>query len=296
TPYSVTPRRDDPSSSGWSIARCSACARSSSGWSSGRCGSRRITRPSADSSTGRSAASRQCSSARPTRGSTSRPSVSPPGRARGGSTPGSRRATRSGWRSSGPRRRDTASSTPPSICTVGSASTSTTRSIATTSGRRPSSSRSAPRPGSSPRWAKRSPAGSPVIVARGSSDLTRRVMEVDHLFLALGHETFESDGARFVRDREFPGIHDANHVADVTVDTPEAVERLLARADREFAHCNHRLFLLDARTPPAVEAGLLLRGYERSDFLFLVLEGTLTGVARGHDVRALEDEAGAAAG
>jgi GNAT superfamily N-acetyltransferase len=132
-------------------------------------------------------------------------------------------------------------------------------------------------------------------MTRGSTDLVRRVMDVDHLFLSLGHETFESEGARFVRDREFPGIHDANHVADVTVDTPDAVEQLLARADREFAHCNHRLFLLDALTPPAVEAGLLLRGYERSDFLFLVLEGALIGVAPAHDVRALEDEAGWAA-
>jgi GNAT superfamily N-acetyltransferase len=132
-------------------------------------------------------------------------------------------------------------------------------------------------------------------MTRGSTDLVRRVMDVDHLFLSLGHETFESEGARFVRDRKFPGIHDANHVAYVTVDTPEAVERLLARADREFAHCHHRLFLLDALTPPAVEAGLLLRGYERSDFLFLVLEGALTGVAPAHDVRALEDDAGWAA-
>jgi GNAT superfamily N-acetyltransferase len=128
-----------------------------------------------------------------------------------------------------------------------------------------------------------------------ASELVHRAMQVDHLFLALGHETFEGDGGRFVRDREFPGIHDANHVAAVTADTPEAVERLLERADREFAHCSHRLFLLDAWTPPVVEAVLLLRGYERSDSLFLVLEAALTGVAPAHDVRALEDEAGWAA-
>src|SRR5262249_57117350 len=85
------------------------------------------------------------------------------------------------------------------------------------------------------------------------------------------------------------------HVADASAETPEAVERLVARADREFAHCQPRLFLVDALTPPAVEAGLLLRGYERSDFLFLVLEGALTGAASPHDVRALEDEAGWAA-
>ena len=80
--------------------------------------------------------------------------------------------------------------------------------------------------------------------AREETDLVRRAMGVDHLFLALGHETFEAEGARFVRDRDYPGIHDANHVSGVSADTPEAVERLLVRADREFAHC-----ATSARTP-----------------------------------------------
>jgi GNAT superfamily N-acetyltransferase len=131
--------------------------------------------------------------------------------------------------------------------------------------------------------------------AREETDLVRRAMDVDHLFLALGHETFEAEGARFVRDRDYPGIHDANHVSRVSADTPEAVERLFVHADREFAHCAHRLFLLDAQTPPAVEAVLLLHGYERSDSLFLLLPGGLAGTAPPHDVRALEGEEGWAA-
>ena len=123
------------------------------------------------------------------------------------------------------------------------------------------------------------------------AELTRRAVAVDGNFLALGHEVFEADGARFVRNRSLPRIHDANYVSDVTVATPDAVERLLARVDREYPHTRHRQFLLDASTPPAVEAALILRGYEHSASLLLLLEGALQGAARAHDVRRIAGEA-----
>ena len=122
------------------------------------------------------------------------------------------------------------------------------------------------------------------------SELTRRATAVDLAFLALGHETFEAEGARFVRDPSLPAIHDANYVSDVSAATPDAVERLLARVDREFVHCRHRQFLLHASTPPAVEAALVLRGYEHSASLILVLEGALAGTPPAHDVRPLAGE------
>jgi GNAT superfamily N-acetyltransferase len=127
------------------------------------------------------------------------------------------------------------------------------------------------------------------------AELSRRALAVDRAFLALGHETFEADGARFVRDRTLPAIHDANYVSDVTAATPDAVEHLLARVEREFPYARHRQFLLDASTPPAVEAALILRGYEHSASLLLVLEGALHGSAPAHDVRPLADEVGWAA-
>ena len=59
--------------------------------------------------------------------------------------------------------------------------------------------------------------------------------------------------ARFVRDTRF-GVYDANHVADITASTPEEIGRLLARVETEFAHCTHRKFHVDFRTPPAFSA------------------------------------------
>jgi ribosomal protein S18 acetylase RimI-like enzyme len=127
---------------------------------------------------------------------------------------------------------------------------------------------------------------------RHAGDLTRHALAVDRGFLALGHETFEADGARFVRDLRVPAIHDANFVSDVMVKTPQEIERLLARVEQEFAGVRHRQFLLDAATSPAMEAALVLRGYEHAATLILVLEGTLRGVPEPHDVRPLADEAG----
>src|SRR6516164_4039520 len=123
------------------------------------------------------------------------------------------------------------------------------------------------------------------------AELTSRAVAVDGDFLALGHEVFDADGARFVRDRRLPRIHDANYVSDVTVATPDALERLLARVDREYPHTRHRQFLLHASTPPAVEAALLLRGYEHSASLVLLLESAMQGAARAHDVRPISSEA-----
>src|SRR4029453_7533271 len=104
-----------------------------------------------------------------------------------------------------------------------------------------------------------------------SPDLTRRAFAVDQAFLALGHQTFDAEGARFVRAPEYPTVHDANHVHAGCTVTPDAVVRLLERADREFAHCRHRLARLDPDTPPVVEAMLVVRGHRREPTALLPL-------------------------
>ena len=93
-------------------------------------------------------------------------------------------------------------------------------------------------------------------------DLARRALAVNQANLALGHEVFAADGATFVRDTRFPRVYDANHVADITASTPNEIDRLFARAEAEFAHCAHRKFHVDFRTPPAFEARLQLDGYQ----------------------------------
>ena len=125
-----------------------------------------------------------------------------------------------------------------------------------------------------------------------NNNLIARALDVNAANLALGHETFDSDGARFVRNRDVPDIYDANHVAAITASTPDEIDRLLARVEREFDGYRHRMFHTDYRTPPPFEARLLLDGYERSDALVLLLEGDLRGEPKPHDIRPIDDDAG----
>lgn len=108
---------------------------------------------------------------------------------------------------------------------------------------------------------------------QASPSAASAALDVVHAQLALGHSSFEAEGARFVRDPSLPRIYDANFVWSVRTETAEALERLLARVEREYAGLGHRAFRLDPRTPPLVAARLALEGYERSDSLALVLEG-----------------------
>ena len=124
------------------------------------------------------------------------------------------------------------------------------------------------------------------------NDLARRALAVDLALLALGNETFEAEGALFARNRDLPLERDANFVARVTASTPDEIERLLARVEREFAGLPYRRFDADHNTPPAFEARLLLDGYRREETIVSVLEGDLVGEAKPFDIRPVEDEAG----
>lgn len=122
------------------------------------------------------------------------------------------------------------------------------------------------------------------------TDLTRRALAVNQANLALGHQTFTADGGTFVRDPEFPRVYDANHAANITATTPDEIECLFARADKEFSHCNHLAFHTDFLTPPAFEARLQLDGYQSSQALVMLLEGELRGVPKPCDIRPVDSD------
>lgn len=120
--------------------------------------------------------------------------------------------------------------------------------------------------------------------------LVRRAVEVNWRNLALGHDVFEADGAIFVRNLSLPGIYDANFVFDATVSNAEDVERLLARAAREYEHAARLTFRVGPFTPPALEARLALEGYERTKAIVLILEGPLRAEARPFEIRPVDED------
>jgi GNAT superfamily N-acetyltransferase len=123
------------------------------------------------------------------------------------------------------------------------------------------------------------------------SDLIARVCEIYEGYLALGNESFEADGALFVRNRAIPNRYDANHVAHVRAETPEQIEALLRRVEAEFDGYTHRALYLDALTPPQFAARLVLDGgYKVNEGLLLLLEGELQASPKPADIRFVADE------
>jgi ribosomal protein S18 acetylase RimI-like enzyme len=123
----------------------------------------------------------------------------------------------------------------------------------------------------------------------------RAAITVDQAHEALGHRTFEAEGAVFVRNPALPDIHVANYCRSVTVATREAMDRLLARADREFRDCPHRCFEVDPDTPTAFEDRLMREGYEAREFVLMVLEGELPGRPKPVELELAASEASWAA-
>lgn len=103
---------------------------------------------------------------------------------------------------------------------------------------------------------------------------------------------FDADGARFVKNTSYPRIYDANHIVGVTAATPAEIDALLARAEREYAHCAHRRYHADARTPAQFEARLLLDGYVRDDSLVMLLTADLRAQRRPYEIRLIETDDG----
>lgn len=112
------------------------------------------------------------------------------------------------------------------------------------------------------------------------TDLQAKALDTNFGQFNLGNEVFPAAHATFVRNRQTPQIYDANHMMHVTARTPREIDGLFEAMEREFAHCGHRRFDLDFRTPPEFYARIVLDGtYERSEGLILLLEGELQGDA-----------------
>jgi GNAT superfamily N-acetyltransferase len=123
----------------------------------------------------------------------------------------------------------------------------------------------------------------------------RRACETLRGYLRLGAEVIDGPGATFVRNRECPRRHDANHADSVLCETPAAMDALFAAAEHVYAEYAHRRYDVDLQTPPQFEARLVLEGYTRRPALQSILEGPLVATPRDIEIREVADDAGWAA-
>ena len=124
-------------------------------------------------------------------------------------------------------------------------------------------------------------------------DLIQRTLETLDGYQQLGNDVFAADGATFCRNRAYARRHDANYVTRVEVETPEEIDRLLARIEREYEGFGHRRIDIDPLTPPPFEGRLVVDGWKRGDGLCLLLEGELrlTSAPADCEIRLIESEA-----
>ncbi len=123
------------------------------------------------------------------------------------------------------------------------------------------------------------------------ADLTRRVFAAYSDYLALGNRVRELDGMRVVSNPNAPSVHDANFAVRVRAQTPEQIDAVLRAADTEFAGLRHRRYMLDADTPEAFVARLVLDDYSPKAELQGLLEGELRARPRKLDIRPVECDA-----
>jgi len=119
-----------------------------------------------------------------------------------------------------------------------------------------------------------------------------QIFETYAWYHSVGNVVDESARVRFVCDVEHPNIWVANHMSRVRVSTEAEIDQLLRDADRVFAHCTHRMAIVDSLTPDPFIGRLVLDGYtELTPTLQMVLDGPLSrdrveaAESSGHEVQ-----------
>ena len=102
------------------------------------------------------------------------------------------------------------------------------------------------------------------------------VSETYAWYQSVGNRTEQTPLAHYVYHVEHGEIWVANHLSRVRAETPSEIAAVLRRADEVFAHCSHRMAIVDSLTPDPFIARLALDGFtELTPTLQMVLEGTL---------------------
>ena len=102
------------------------------------------------------------------------------------------------------------------------------------------------------------------------------VCETYAWYQSVGNKTEQTPLARYVHNVQHADIWVANHLSRVRAASQSEIAAVLKRADEVFAHCAHRMAIVDSLTPDPFIASLVLAGFsELTPTLQMVLDGAL---------------------
>lgn len=93
-------------------------------------------------------------------------------------------------------------------------------------------------------------------------DSERLIAEAYRWQRRLGHCVIELPGCAIVADPAKPDLWDANHADNVTAETDDAIDAVLAALDQHLAHSDWRVVHTDCFTPDRFLARLAYLGFE----------------------------------
>jgi GNAT superfamily N-acetyltransferase len=105
----------------------------------------------------------------------------------------------------------------------------------------------------------------------GPDALTVRATCTEAAYYELGNQVEEGPTARFVSNPATPNVWDNNCATRIRAATPAQVDDLMIEMGRRYRDNDRLVFKLDGLTPPAVEARMVLEGYEVDVMVHLVL-------------------------
>src|SRR6185436_17004076 len=125
----------------------------------------------------------------------------------------------------------------------------------------------------------------------GVLDLVERVCAAYSRQRALGHHSTRDELCCVVRDERHAHLWAANHVSAIRTRTRSEIGEVMKRAERTFAHCQHRLFVIDPLTPAQFVAALAQDDYnELTPTILLALEGALRRKPRELEIRVAQSD------
>lgn len=125
----------------------------------------------------------------------------------------------------------------------------------------------------------------------GAMDTATRLARAYARQRALGNESQQLDHVHVIRDVDHPDVWAANHASLVRAASDGDIAEVFDKCEAYFAHCDHRMFVVDEATPAAFVTRLFMAEYEeQTPIMQMLLRGEMTRRGAEVDIRKVDDD------